>query len=110
MAYFLVLSMMAFAWVTMLGTGGYFDGPITAGEKVNFLNSPYALTRNSFLFAKLLLFIVAIFFGLSTYRDFQNNNHHILYSYPLHKSQYLFGSWRVRRSSHRVHALTALKG
>ena len=93
LAYFLVLMMCAFALVTMLGTGGYFDEPVQNNDNVSFLNSAYALTSNSFLFAKLLLFLVAIFFGFSIYRDYQNNTHHILYSYPLHKRQYLLGKY-----------------
>jgi len=93
MAYFLVISITAFAFVTMLGTGGYFDEPGKHTGKVNYLNTAYALTSNSFLFAKLLLFLVAIFFGFSMYRDYQHNSHHILYSYPLHKFQYLTGKY-----------------
>lgn len=93
MTYFLVGSMFAFTLVTMLGTGGYFDGPVTHAGPVSFLNSAHALTSNSFLFAKLLLFLVAIFFGFSIYRDYQHKMHHILYSYPLYKIQYLSGKY-----------------
>ena len=92
-AYFLLITFFAFALVTMLGTGGYFDGPITDNGKHNYLNSAYALTSNGFLFTKLLLFAVAVFFGFGVYRDFQHGIHQILYSYPLQKYQYLFGKF-----------------
>jgi len=57
LAYFLVIIMVAFAFVSMLGTGGYFDGPMEPSENVSFLNSAYALSGNSFLFAKVPYFL-----------------------------------------------------
>ncbi len=93
LAFFLVFIFFAFALVTMLGTGGYFDGPSNFIGSVNYLNSPYALAANSFFFTKLLLFLVVIFFGLSIYRDYQHNCHVILYSFPIRKSEYLFGKF-----------------
>ena len=89
--YLLTGSFFLFSLLTMLGTGGFFDGPINSTEAVKLLNSPYSLSAISFLFAKFLMFVVAIFGGFSLYRDYRNKTHAILYSFPISKSFYLIG-------------------
>lgn len=93
LSYFLLVSFLCFSWFIMLGTGGFFDGPIETKESVNFLNSPYALCLNGFLFAKFLLFVLVIFFGLGSFRDYRHNSHLILFSFPIKKFQYLNGKF-----------------
>ena len=87
--YMINLGFFLFAWVTFLGTGGYFDGEINPLEPVAFLNTPYALCGVSFLFAKLLMFVVGIFGGYSLYKDYRNQTHSFLYTYPISKQAYL---------------------
>ena len=89
--YLLTISFFLFSLVTMLGTGGFFDGSGNSAEQVKLLNSPYSLCSISFLFAKFLLFVVAIFGGFSLYRDYRNKAHAIIYSFPISKSFYLNG-------------------
>ena len=89
--YFLIVSFFLFSLVTMLGTGGYFDGPADSASNVKVLNSPYAITYISFLLGKALLLVVAIFAGFSLYRDYKNDTHAILYSFPVTKLYYLNG-------------------
>jgi ABC-2 type transport system permease protein len=89
--YLLTGSFFLFSLVTMLGTGGFFDGPVNSNQPVNLLNSPYSLSSISFLFAKFLLFVVAILGGFSLYRDYRNKTHAIIYSFPISKSFYLNG-------------------
>ncbi len=80
-----------FALVTMLGTGGFFDGPLDPAEPVMVFNSPYSLGSMGFLLARLLLFGAAVFGGFGLYKDTRNNAHAILYSFPISKAAYLHG-------------------
>lgn len=80
-----------FAFVTMIGTAGYFDGPIDPSEKSQWMNAPYYMSSTGFLFAKFLLFMVAVFAGFGLYRDYRNNAHAILYTFPISKNYYLNG-------------------
>ena len=89
--YILTGAMFLFALATMLGTGGYFDGTVTATTNPKYLNSPYSISYFSFLLTKLQLFGVAFFATQSLYRDYQSNTHTILYTYPLSKTTYLLG-------------------
>ncbi len=89
--YFLALLFFLFSGVTMLGTGGFFDEPISSTVNVNLLNTPFALTNISFLFSKFLLFVVAILAGGTLYKDYKNKTHSILYTFPISKNYYLGG-------------------
>ncbi len=89
--YFLTVCFFLFSLITMLGTGGYFDEPSVSRETLPYLNSPYALSFMSFLFTKLLLFLVAIFAGFSLYRDYNSKTHAIMYAFPMPKAHYLYG-------------------
>ena len=91
MFYILVLSFFLFALVSMLGTGGYFDGPVNSGGSIQVINSAYSISSMGFLFTKFMLFVVAIFGGFSLYKDYKENVHALLYSFPISKSAYLSG-------------------
>ncbi len=77
--------------VSMLGTGGYFDGPSTSKEAVRLLNSPYEINYIFQYFNKLLLFLVPVIVGTSLYRDYKSGTFHISYSFPMAKRNYLLG-------------------
>jgi ABC-2 type transport system permease protein len=89
--YLLATGFFLFSLISMLGSGGFFDSPNNSASPVQLLNSPYSLSSISFLFAKLLLFVVATVGGFSLYRDYSNNTHAILYTFPIPKSWYLNG-------------------
>jgi ABC-2 type transport system permease protein len=89
--YFLAVAFFLFAFVSMLGTGGYFDSPIPSDKRVKLLNTPYALSSISFLLCKLLLFVVALISGFSLYKDYRSRTHSILYTFPISKSDFLNG-------------------
>ena len=86
---FLVLFMAAF--VLMLGTGGYFDSPEETRDAVRILNSPFEINFIFNYFNKFLLFLIAVVFGQSIHKDFKNNSHSIMYSFPINKFSYLRG-------------------
>ncbi|MEM9985219.1 MAG: ABC transporter permease [Bacteroidota bacterium] len=87
--YLLCGSFFLFSLMSLLGTGGFFDGPSQATEPVSLLNSPYSLVSFSFLLTKFMLFAVATFAGFSLYRDYQDQTHHLLYSFPISRTDYL---------------------
>ncbi|NBC24455.1 MAG: hypothetical protein GVX78_02440, partial [Bacteroidetes bacterium] len=89
--YLLATGFFLFSFVSMLGSGGFFDSSHNSASPVQLLNSPYSLSSVSFLFAKLLLFVVATVAGFSLYRDYRNNTHAFLYTFPIPKSWYLNG-------------------
>ncbi len=89
--YLFCCSFFLFSLITMLGTGGYFDEVLNAKGKVLFLNSPHALSSISFLLAKFLLFVIAVLGSYGLYKDYRNNAHAFLYSFPISKSAYLNG-------------------
>ena len=87
----LVLFFSLFPLIAMLGTGGYFDATEAGNEGLPVLNSPYALTSNMFLFAKMLLLVVALVAGTSLYRDYHSRMHTVLYSFPIPKRSFFIG-------------------
>ena len=91
--YLLATGFFLFSFISMLGSGGFFDSPDNSASPVQLLNSPYSLSSVSFLFAKILLFVVAIIGGFSLYRDYRNNTHAFLYTFPIPKSWYLNGKF-----------------
>lgn len=89
--YIFLIGFFLMAFVSVVGTGGYFDGGVPGGDTVSILNSPYRLINNSFLFTKTLLFVVALYAGSILYKDYQQNMHIVLYSFPLRVSAFLLG-------------------
>ncbi|MEL7122646.1 MAG: M1 family aminopeptidase, partial [Bacteroidota bacterium] len=93
LTYFICFAFFSFAFILMLGSGGYFDAPKLLDESVVFLNAPFEISFISLFFTKLLLFILPIFVGNSIYRDINSKVFSLLYSYPIKKSQYLFAKF-----------------
>jgi len=84
--------LFVFAIVSFLGTGGYFDDPISLGtENVLFLNTPYNLTSSSHFFMKIFLLVIVLFVGQIIHKDFKSRSFTFLYAYPITKRDYLFG-------------------
>ncbi|WP_276975750.1 M1 family aminopeptidase [Flavobacterium filum] len=80
-----------FGLLAMAGNAGVFG--ITSSDSIRFANSPIALYNLISLFTKLALFIIPSVVGNAVYRDFKSNAHHILFSYPINKSEYLLGKF-----------------
>lgn len=91
--FFLLFCYFGFTLLAILGTGGFFDGPISSSGNVRLLNTPFELTKNSFFFTKALLFIVAMVLSSSLIRDYKNKTHSILYTFPISGSYYLNGKF-----------------
>jgi ABC-2 type transport system permease protein len=80
-------------FLAMASAVGVFDGVTVTTTSLMHMNSPYML--NSFIegFNNLLYFLFPSIIGASIYRDYQYNAHHILYSYPFSKPDYLLGKF-----------------
>jgi ABC-2 type transport system permease protein len=83
----------AMGFLAMASAVGVFDGVTVTTTSLMHMNSPYML--NSFIegFNNLLYFLFPSIIGASIYRDYQYNAHHILYSYPFSKPDYLLGKF-----------------
>ena len=80
------------ALISILGTGGYFDGPPDESDH-SLLNAPYELISIYHYFNKLLLFLLPAIIGLVIHQDYKYDVYPILYSYPIRKSRYLLGKF-----------------
>ena len=83
----------SFSLISFLGSGGYFDEPIKASERIRLLNSPHELNYLFQYLGKLFLFLIPAIIGTSIYKDFRYKVHSILYSYPFDKKAYLTGKF-----------------
>ena len=109
MFYLFLLGFFMFALLSMLGTGGYFDGPPADDAELSALNSPYYLTSLSFLFARFLLFCIAVFGSFGLYKDYKHKAHAFIYSFPIKKSEYLHGKlWSALFAIFAIAVLTFL--
>lgn len=91
--YFYFVVFFGIALLSMLGTGGFFDGiPETSKEK-RLLNSAHEINFIFQYFNKFFLFLLPAIIGMAIYKDYKNNVYPILYSYPINKSDYLLGKF-----------------
>ncbi|MDR0227758.1 MAG: hypothetical protein LBI72_01625 [Flavobacteriaceae bacterium] len=91
--YLYLLLFFALGFLTMASAIGVFDiVSVTSTSLVHF-NSPYILSNLVDGFNNLLYFLFPSIIGASVYRDFKYNVHHILFSYPFSKLEYLAGKF-----------------
>lgn len=83
----------AIALLSMLGTGGFFDGVPESDEERRLLNSSHEINFIFQYFNKLFLFLLPAIVGMVIYKDFKHNVHPVLYTYPIRKSAYLSGKF-----------------
>ncbi len=92
--YIYLLFFFSIALLSMIGTGGYFDGPIKHSDKmVRLINSPAEINFIMQYFGKFFLFLLPAIIGTTIYKDYSSGMHHIQYSYPIDKAGYLFGKF-----------------
>lgn len=85
---FFCITFLAFA-----GNAGFFD-PHTEGDKLQrFINSPHEINYMMQYFNKFFLFLLPAIIGATLYKDYKYQVHSILYSFPIKKSDYLFGKF-----------------
>ena len=88
LAIFFVIS-----FLSMMSTIGVFDAVKNTSASLLQMNSAYLLNVMLDSFNMLLYFLFPSIIGMAIYRDYKYNVHHILYSYPFSKWQYLLGKF-----------------
>lgn len=91
--YFYFVVFFGIAILSMLGTGGFFDGVPETDKELRLLNSTHEINFIFQYFNKFFLFLLPAIIGMVIYKDYKNNVHPILYSYPIKKSDYLLGKF-----------------
>ncbi|HKK76835.1 MAG TPA: M1 family aminopeptidase [Saprospiraceae bacterium] len=91
--YIYAIVFFAIALLSMLGTGGYFDGVAETDEVVRWLNSAHEIGFVFQYFNKFFLFLLPALIGMVIYKDFKHRVHPILYTYPIRKLDYLLGKF-----------------
>ncbi|MBB1150320.1 hypothetical protein H4K35_09325 [Myroides sp. NP-2] len=81
------------SFFSMMATIGVFDAVRNTSASLLQMNSAYVLNSLLNSFNTLLYFLFPSIIGMSIYRDYKYNVHHILYSYPFSKWQYLTGKF-----------------
>ena len=89
--YFVVFFGLAF--ISVIGTAGLFDPPPSNNQIERLVNSPFEINYILQYFCKLLLFLLPAIIGATTYKDYKNNVHSVLYSFPIKKRDYIFGKF-----------------
>lgn len=88
LAIFFVIS-----FLSMMSTIGVFDAVKSTSTSLLHMNSAYLLNVMLDSFNMLLYFLFPSIIGMAIYRDYKYEVHHILYSYPFSKWQYLLGKF-----------------
>lgn len=81
------------SFMVMASALGVFDVVKNTTSTLMHMNSPFIINSMIGGFNSLLYFLFPSIIGASIYRDFQYNVHHILYSYPFTKTNYLLGKF-----------------
>jgi len=89
--YIYAFTFFSIALLSLLGTGGYFDGVSESDEQVRLLNSPLGLVEILQYFNKFFLFLLPAVIGSVIYKDYKKEVYAIIYSYPVTKKEYLLG-------------------
>ncbi len=91
--YLYLIVFTGIAFLSVIGTAGLFD-PVPTSKKIERLvNSPFEVNYMLQYFGKLMLFLLPAIIGATIYKDYKNNTHSVLYSYPIKKSDYLYGKF-----------------
>ncbi|WP_413513856.1 M1 family aminopeptidase [Myroides odoratus] len=91
--YLYLILFFGISFMTMLAAIGVFDGVTNTTASLLQMNSAYMLNGMISSYNTLLYFLFPSIIGMAIYRDYKYNVHHILYSYPFSKGQYLLGKF-----------------
>lgn len=83
-----------FAFLTLIGTAGFFDPPPSDTSKLaRVINSPYEINFMLQYFTKIFMFLLPAVIGASMYKDYKYQMHSIIYTFPIDKRNYLLGKF-----------------
>ncbi|MFK7775616.1 MAG: M1 family aminopeptidase [Saprospiraceae bacterium] len=93
MTYIFFFTLLFLSAVSMGGIAEAFDEHSDVGSSTMLANTPWRLIDVVRIFTNLILLLVPIIFGGSVFRDYKNNVHTILYSFPFEKKDYLLAKY-----------------
>lgn len=91
--YLYLIVFTGIAFLAVVGTAGLFDPVPTSSKIERLVNSPFEINYMLQYFCKLLLFLLPAIIGATIYKDYKNNVHSVLYSFPIKKTDYLLGKF-----------------
>ncbi|MEN0005278.1 MAG: M1 family aminopeptidase [Bacteroidota bacterium] len=91
--YFYAFAFASLTFLSMIGTGGFFDGVEATTTPQRWLNSPYELSYILLYFNKVMLFLAPAIIGMRLYQDTATGLYKVLYAYPIHKREYLWAKF-----------------
>ena len=92
--YIYFCALFGFAFLTFIGTAGFFDPPPSDATKLTrVINSSYELNYMLQYFTKIFMFLLPAIIGASIYKDYKYGMHSIVYTFPINKSSYLLGKF-----------------
>lgn len=91
------------------GLGVFSSDNVTVTSNV-YLNSPLAITGILSQLAMLAYLLIPSITGGTIDRDFKNNMHNVLYSYPLTKVQYLLAKFSAAITINLLIAIATILG
>ena len=87
--YIYFCALFGFAFLTFIGTAGFFDPPPSDATKLTrVINSSYELNYMLQYFTKIFMFLLPAIIGASIYKDYKYGMHSIVYTFPINKSSY----------------------
>ena len=91
--YIYVLIFSAIAFLSLVGSAGLFDPPTSSTKIQRLVNSPFEINYMLQYFGKVLFFLLPAIIGATIYKDYKNNAHSVMYSFPITKGHYIFGKF-----------------
>lgn len=89
MTYIFFFALLLIGAISMGGTAEAFDEHSVVERTTMLANTSWRLNDIIRIFMNLILLLLPIIFGGSVFRDYKNNVHTVLYSYPFEKKDYL---------------------
>ena len=93
MTYIFFFTLLLLAAVSMGGIAEAFDEHSEVESTTMLANTSWRLIEVIRIFTNLILLLLPIIFGGSVFRDYKNNVHTVLYSYPFKKKDYLLAKY-----------------
>src|SRR5690625_1585992 len=92
--FYLYSGIFFFLGLLFMGSSlGFFDAVTVTTTSLNKMNSPLMINLLIEGYNSMVYFLFFTIFCASNYKDYKHNMHHIFYSYPFTKTNYLLGKF-----------------
>ncbi|ARN79144.1 hypothetical protein BST97_14765 [Nonlabens spongiae] len=96
--------------LVMAVAAGVFDSNNVTVTSNSYLNSAYTISGRIAQLALFCYLMIPTFTGSTIHRDFKNNMHNVLYSYPIKKTEYLLAKFTAGLSVNILMILALILG